>query len=106
MPDNARVDMEGRVLVCVACDAVEQFVSNVTGEFLQQIDGFTVKHAKCEVAPEEPFKPGDIVEFCGEEAVVEANFGDSGRVLLPGQGTCNWYWNFQGTPVRRVRRKQ
>lgn len=48
------------------------------------------------------FKPGDKVEFCGERAVVVANYGSSGLVEIPGEGRCHWYWEFQGEPVRLV----
>ena len=50
------------------------------------------------------FKPGDVVSFCGEEAVVVADHGDRGTVEMPGEGRMTWYWVFQGEPVRLVRR--
>ena len=49
------------------------------------------------------FKPGDRVEFCGEEAVVVMNYGSQGVVEIPGTGKCVWHWMFQGTPVTLVK---
>ena len=46
------------------------------------------------------FKPGDRVEYCGEEAIVIANYGSSGTVEIPGEGRMSWYWFFDGEPVR------
>jgi hypothetical protein len=48
------------------------------------------------------FKPGDRVEFCGEEAVVIANHGRSGTVEIPGEGRMSWYWHFDGADVTLV----
>lgn len=45
--DNCRVDLEGRCLICIKCDSVEQFVSNVTEEFQTQMDTFIAKHREC-----------------------------------------------------------
>jgi hypothetical protein len=50
------------------------------------------------------FKPGDRVEYCGDEAVVIANHGSTGTVEIPGEGRMTWYWNFQGTAVTLVAR--
>lgn len=49
------------------------------------------------------FQPGDVVEYCGEEAVVIENFGSSGAVRLVPEGRMTWYWAFQGVPVTLVR---
>lgn len=48
------------------------------------------------------FKPGERVQFCGEEAIVLANYGTSGDVQILGEGRCHWYWKFQGEAVTRV----
>lgn len=50
------------------------------------------------------FKPGDVVEYCGEQATVIANYGTSGTVEITGQGRMSWYWSFDGEPVKLVRR--
>jgi hypothetical protein len=46
------------------------------------------------------FKPGDRVEYCGEEAIVIANHGSSGTVEIPGEGRMTWYWMFDGEAVK------
>jgi hypothetical protein len=50
------------------------------------------------------FKPGDRVSYCGEEAVVVENYGDSGLVEIPGGGCMRWYWRFEGKAVKLVER--
>lgn len=52
------------------------------------------------------FKPGDTVEYCGEQATVLANYGTSGTVEIPGEGRMSWYWVFDGEPVRLIRRAE
>lgn len=51
---------------------------------------------------EEPFKPGELVEFCGDRATVVENHGSYGIVDQDGD-RFKWYWIFQGEPVKRVR---
>ena len=48
------------------------------------------------------FKPGDIVEFCGEQAEVIENWGESGLVCLADGEMVKWKWDFEGTPVTLV----
>lgn len=50
------------------------------------------------------FRPGDTVEYCGEEATVVTNHGSCGTVEIKGQGRMSWYWDFQGELVNLVRR--
>ena len=52
---------------------------------------------------ERAFKRGDVVEYCGEQATVIANYGTSGTVEIVGQGRMSWYWNFDGEPVRLIK---
>ncbi len=53
--------------------------------------------------PNFDFQPGDIVSFCGDEAVVVSNWGRSGTVCQ-GDQTMEWQWVFEGEPVKLVRR--
>ena len=51
------------------------------------------------------FRPGDVVSYCGDEAVVVENHGDRGVVEMPPEGgRMTWHWVFQGEPVVLVRR--
>jgi hypothetical protein len=103
MNTSLRAELETRTLMCYNCDAEEPFVSNVTEEFLQQMDAFSAKHRTCQP---KPFEVGELVEFAGIEGTVVSNDGDSGVVDIPGDGRVKWYWNFDGTSTRRVRRKK
>ena len=44
------------------------------------------------------FKPGDIIEWCGETYRVRKNYGDHGEVeYLDGElASNNFYWTFEG----------
>lgn len=112
--DTLVVNLEQRKQVCLRCGTEERFPSNLTGELLAAMDTFREKHTNCLAVPQpehsvpsinatKPFKPGDVVEYCGEEAVVVENFGSSGVVRLVPEGRMTWYWVFQGTPVTLVR---
>lgn len=51
-----------------------------------------------------PFEPGDIIDFCGDQYEVVANYGNSGKVRPLGEtGTINFYWVFQGTAATLVK---
>lgn len=100
--DLRRVDLQNKRFICLGCGVTELFASSgLTQGFSEDMAAFREEHATCTM-PDHDFKPGDRVEFCGEEAVVVDNYGDSGTVEIPGQGRMKWYWVFQGTPVRRV----
>lgn len=54
---------------------------------------------------EKPFKPGETIDFCGDEYVVVANHGNSGTVReagKDGQLISPFYWSFQDVDCRRV----
>lgn len=103
MNTSLRAELESRTLSCADCGAEEPFVSNETEAFLNQMDEFSRKHSTC--VPK-PFEVGELVEFAGIEATVVSNEGTTGWVDVPGDGRVKWYWNFDGTPTRRVRRKK
>lgn len=60
------------------------------------------------------FNPGDIVSYCGEEAEVVQDYGDSVKVKMPtsfpgrpnGYDVMSWYKVFQGEPVILVKAKE
>lgn len=52
------------------------------------------------------FRAGDVVEYCGEQATVIANYGTSGVVEIEGQGRMSWYWKFDGADVTLVKAVQ
>lgn len=52
------------------------------------------------------FKKGDIIEFCGDQYIVEENHGNSGVVQeYPAQdGKIRFYWTFQGERCTLVKK--
>lgn len=50
------------------------------------------------------FKPGEIIDFCGDRFEIVANHGISGLVKpLDGSGhVIRFLWVFEGEPARRV----
>jgi len=53
---------------------------------------------------QEPFKPGETIDFCDDHYVVESNHGNSGTVREAGGGQriSPFYWKFDGADCRRV----
>jgi hypothetical protein len=100
MNDHIRVNPKTLDLTCTHCGTVEPLKPGLTTSLESQLSGFKTTHGAC---PEPVFKKGDVVSFCGEEAVVDENFGDSGTVIIGGEGKCRWYWMFQGERVMPVK---
>lgn len=48
------------------------------------------------------FKPGDKIEYCGIQATVVTNYGESGVVDVPGEGMMTWRWSSHGAEVTRL----
>ncbi|MFO1413661.1 MAG: hypothetical protein U1F10_07065 [Burkholderiales bacterium] len=50
------------------------------------------------------FEPGEVVQFAGEDYVVERNFGPCGAVaaLAHGIRIVPFWWVFGGEPARRT----
>ena len=57
------------------------------------------------MSAETTFQPGDIVSFCEEEGTVVENNGNSGWVAIDDVTHVRWYWEFQGEPVKLIKRK-
>jgi hypothetical protein len=53
---------------------------------------------------DQPFQPGETIDYCDEHYVVEANYGNSGTVReLHGTSRISpFYWTFDGAACRRV----
>jgi hypothetical protein len=52
---------------------------------------------------QQPFQPGDIIDFCGEHYTVLQNYGRSGMVQDAGGDLINpFYWKFDGAECRLV----
>lgn len=50
------------------------------------------------------FEPGEVVQFAGEDYVVERNFGACGAVAVLARGIriFPFWWVFRGEPARRT----
>lgn len=50
------------------------------------------------------FEPGEVVQFAGEDYVVERNFGACGAVAVLARGVriFPFWWVFRGEPARRT----
>jgi hypothetical protein len=50
------------------------------------------------------FEPGEVVQFAGEDYVVERNFGPCGAVAVLARGIriVPFWWVFGGEPARRT----
>lgn len=97
--DHVRMSPKNQKFLCTHCGVYKPINPGLTSGLQDQIDAFTTAHAACPVLV---FKSGDRVSFCGEEATVVSNYGDSGTVEIDGQGRMNWYWKFQGERVMPV----
>ncbi len=53
---------------------------------------------------ERRFEPGEVVQFAGEDYVVERNFGACGAVAVLARGIriFPFWWVFRGEPARRT----
>lgn len=91
----ARLEAED---IC-SCPAVTD-MTHVHPSFKPEYDGISYSVAYPYVRP---FKPGDRVSYCDEEATVVENYGNSGLVRFDDNTTCAWYWRFQGEAVILVK---
>lgn len=98
--NHVRMSPKNMEFLCTHCGTFKPIEPGLTSRLEDQIARFESDHASC---PVPVFKPGDKVSFCGEHAVVVANYGDSGTVEIAGQGRMNWYWSFQGERVMPVK---
>lgn len=98
--DLQRVDLKDKKFICIGCGEEQFFASSgMSQDFMNDMAAFREEHATCALPV---FAPGDKVEFCDIVGTVVENYGTSGLVDVPGDGRVEWYWVFQGTPVRRV----